>query len=391
MARPEKSTCSSRASSPASPTSICTTADRTLTEPPGASARLEIDLGAIVANWQILKGRHGGRPTAAVLKADAYGTGAPQAAAALFAAGCRHFFTAHLGEAIPLRPLLPGAMLSVLNGLLPDTEADYVAHDIVPVLGSLAEVRRWGAQARRMGSLLPALLHVDTGMNRLGLTVADVGTIAQTEDLLAGLNILFVMTHLIAADDPASPLSAEQLRRFAAACAMLPTLPTSIANSSGLFLGPAFRSDLARPGAALYGINPTAGENPLRPVVRLTAQVLQIRDIAAGVSVGYNETWRAARPSRIAVLGVGYADGFARALSNRGAAVFDGVRLPLVGRVSMDLTTFDVTDHPGVSVGTWLELLGPQRDVAEVAAEAGESPYELLTRLGRRYARVWRA
>jgi alanine racemase len=362
-------------------------AGRTLTEA-AAYARLDIDLAAIVANWRALQATHGGRPTAAVLKADAYGTGAPQAAAALFAAGCRHFFTAHLAEAIEIRPLVPGAMLSVLNGPLPGTEAEYVAHDIAPVLGSLADIAWWAGHAGRLGQTLPALLHVDTGMARLGLSSDDVMALAADPSLLVGLHLLYAMTHLVAADEPGNPANHAQLQQFAAACAKLPPAPRSLANSSGLFLGAAFHSDLARPGAALYGIDPVAGAN-MRPVARLTARVLQVRDVPAGGCVGYNETWRAARPSRIAVLGVGYADGFPRALTNRGAAFFDGVRLPLVGRVSMDLTTFDVTDHPGLSAGAWVELLGPNRPLAEVAAEAGISPYEMLTRLGRRYTRVW--
>ncbi len=362
-------------------------AGRTLTDA-AAYARLDIDVAAIVANWRALQVAHGGRPTAAVLKSDAYGTGAPQAAAALHAAGCRHFFTAHLSEAVEIRALVPGSMLSVLNGPLPGTEAEYVAHDIAPVLGSMADIGWWAAHARPLGKKLPALLHVDTGMARLGLSPDDVTVLAADPAMLAGIDLLYVMTHLVAADEPANPVGHAQLRQFAAACAKLPPAPRSLANSSGLFLGPAFRSDLARPGAALYGIDPVQGAN-MQPVARLTARVLQVRDVPTGGCVGYNETWRAARPSRIAVLGVGYADGFPRALTNRGAAFFDGVRLPLVGRVSMDLTTFDVTDHPGLAAGAWVELLGPNRLLADVAAEADISPYEMLTRLGRRYARVW--
>ena len=343
-------------------------------------------------NWRTLKAAHGGRPTAGVLKADGYGTGAAQAAAALHAAGCRHFFTAHLAEALAVRALIPGAMLAALNGLLPGIEADHVAHDVVPVLGSLAEIRLWAAQAARTGKKLPALLHVDTGLARLGLEASEVAALADDPGLLAGIDVLYVMTHLVAADEPDLPIHQGQAARFAVACQQLPPAPRSLANSAGIFLGEAFRSDLARPGAALYGINPTADENnPMRPVARLTARVLQVRAVAAGASVGYNATWHAGRDSRIAVVGVGYADGFPRALSNRGAASFDGVRLPLVGRVSMDLSAYDVTDHPGIAPGDWLELLGPQRSLAAVAAEAGASPYEILTRLGRRYARVWHA
>ena len=367
-------------------------AGTTLTEPapPTAYAVLEIDLGAIVANWRTLHAAHGGRPTAAVLKADAYGTGAAQAAPALFAAGCRHFFTAHLSEALAIRALVPGALLSVLNGMLPGTEGDYLGHDIVPVLGSLADIARWAAEAARRGRVLPALLHVDTGMARLGLEPAEVAALADTPARLAGIDLRYVMTHLVAADDPADPINGMQLRRFQAACEKLPAAPRSLANSAGLFLGPEFRSDLARAGAALYGIDPRPGI-AMRPVARLTARVLQVRQVATGAGVGYNTTWRAARPSRIAVLGVGYADGWPRALSNRGAASFDGAPLPLVGRVSMDLSTYDVTDHPGIGPGDWLELLGPHRPLAAVAREADASPYEILTRLGQRYARVWRA
>jgi alanine racemase len=326
-----------------------------------------------------------------VVKADGYGTGAAQAAAALFAAGCRHFFTAHLAEAIPIRPLIPGALLATLNGLLPGTEAEHVAHDIVPVLGSLGEIGRWADHASTTNKKLPALLHVDTGLNRLGLEPAEVRALAENPGLLAGIDVRYVMTHLVAAEERESPINREQAARFAAACALLPPAPRSVANSSGLFLGPAFRSDLARPGAALYGVNPTPGKaSPVRPVARLSALVLQVRTVAVGESVGYDATWIAARPSRVAIVGVGYADGFPRALSNRGAACFDDKRLPLVGRVSMDLSAYDVTDHPGIAPGDWLELLGPNRRLADVAAEAGASPYEILTRLGRRYARVWR-
>jgi alanine racemase len=351
---------------------------------------LEIDLAAIADNWRALGRAHGGRPTAAVVKADAYGTGALRVAPCLFAAGCRHFFTAHLDEALALRPLLPGALLAPLNGLLAGTEQAYLAAAIDPVLSSLDEVGRWAALARDQGRRLPALLHVDTGLARLGLEPAEVAALADRPELLAGIRVRYVMTHLAAAELSDHPGNREQLRRFDAACAMLPPAPRSIANSSALFLGEAFRSDLARPGAALYGINPTPDRpNPMRPVVRLRARVLQVRAVAGGDGVGYNATWRAPRPSRIAILGVGYADGWPRALSNRGMACFEGASLPLVGRVSMDLSAYDVTDQPRVRPGDWLDLLGPHGGVDQVAAQAGASPYEIMTSLGRRYQRVW--
>jgi len=355
----------------------------------GASAVLEIDLGAIVANWRTLRERHLPGDVAAVVKADAYGLGAAVVVPALHGAGCRHFFTAHLEEAIALRPLVPGAMLAVLNGLIPGTEPGYRAHAVTPVLGSLAEVALWRAEAERTGAPLEAILHIDTGMARLGLDEAEVAALTADPHLLGGIRVRFVITHLVSAECADDPLNERQRDRFATLASRLPPAPCSIANSSGIFLGPRFASDLARPGAALYGVNPTPGRpNPMRPAVRLTARVLAIRTLGQGESVGYNATWRAERPSRIATVGVGYADGWPRSLSNRGAAFFDGRRLPLVGRVSMDLTTYDATDQGALAPGDWLELIGPAQPLAAVAEAAGTNEYEILTALGGRYHRV---
>jgi alanine racemase len=339
---------------------------------------LEIDLPAVAANWRLLGARHTSGPVAGVVKADGYGLGAVKVARCLFAAGCRHFFTAHLAEAIAIRPHVPDAMVAALHPPPPGSEAAYAAHAVTPVLGSREDVARFRG---------PAILHVDTGMNRLGLPLAELAGLR-----LGGIELAYVMTHLVASEAQADPINAVQAERFAAACAALPGVKRSFANSSGIFLGPGFGSDLARPGAALCGINPTPGRaNPMRPVVRLRARVLQVRAIAAGETVGYNGTWRAARASRIATVSVGYADGWLRSLSNRGHAVFDGAPVPLVGRVSMDLTTFDVTDHPAIGPGDWLDLIGPGRDADAVAADAGTNGYEILTSLGARYHRVWRA
>ncbi len=355
------------------------------------AARLEIDLAAVVANWRALHGRGSAR-VAGVLKADGYGCGAAWVAAALHRAGCRHFFVAHLAEAVALRAAAPGAMIAVLNGLWPGTEAEYLAHSIRPVLGTLGEIAAWGEAARVAGRPLPALLHVDTGMNRLGLSRADLGRLAEQPDRLQGIAIEYVMTHLVSAEIPDDPVNQAQLERFASACARLPAAPRSVANSSGLFLGPAFGSDLARPGAALYGVNPTPGAaNPMRPVVRLLARILCVRELKSGERVGYNGLWQAARPSRIATVSVGYADGYLRSLSNRAGACFDGAPVPLVGRVSMDLTTFDVTDAPGAEPGDWLELIGPSNPVDLLGRQAETTGYEVLTSLGRRYSRTYLA
>jgi alanine racemase len=230
-------------------------------------------------------------------------------------------------------------------------------------------------------------------MARLGLDAGEQARIAADHSLLAGLDLLYVMTHLACADEPDHPLNAEQAARFARACAGLPKLKRSFANSSGLFLGPDFTSDLARPGSALYGINPTPGApNPMRQVVRLEAPVLQIRDIPAGASVGYGASFVAGRPSRIATIAVGYADGYLRSLSGQGVAAYGGLMLPMVGRVSMDLITLDVTDAPSMAPGDAVTLIGgaaPSPD--DLAARAGTIGYEILTSLGSRYRRLYGA
>ena len=348
-------------------------------------AVLEIDLGAVVANWRTLWARHPSGPVAGVVKADGYGLGARQVAAALHRAGCRHFFVAYLNEALAIRDVVPDAMLAVLSGLIPGTEDAYVAHDLTPVLGSLDEIARWRGRGRA------AILHVDTGMSRLGLSRAEAGGAGADHTRLDGLTIRYVMSHLVSSEMPDDPMNQLQRQRFAAARAMLPPAPCSLANSSGIFLGPAFGSDLARPGAALYGVNPTPGRpNPMRAVVRLRYGCWRCATSRRATSVGYNGTWIAARPSRIATAALGYADGFHRSLSGRGSACFDGTPVPLVGRVSMDLTTFDVTDHPAVQPGCWLEVLGPHLSPDDVAEAAGTNGYEVLTSLGRRFHRVYR-
>jgi alanine racemase len=358
--------------------------------------QLTVDLDAIAANWRWLRTQHG-RPIAAVVKADAYGLGAERVAPRLAQEGAAHFFVAYPQEGATLRPLLPGALIAILNGFLPSQAALYHEHDLAPVLGNLGEIEAWSREAEHLGRRLPALVHVDTGMNRLGLSPAELSVLACDPSRLRHLDVRFVMTHLASAEIPGDPQNEAQARRLAAAC-LLPGVPRSLANSSGILLGPGFSSSLGRPGAATYGINPTpALPNPMRHVLRLTAPVLQIREIAAGDAVGYNGAWTARRPTRVATVSVGYADGYHRALSNRAYAAhaqggFDAPRLPLIGRVSMDLATFDATDHPAVIQGSELELIGPLVPPDEVAGWAGTNGYEILTSLkprgGRIYARL---
>lgn len=355
------------------------------------SAILHIDLAAIAENWRLLAARAAPGAVAGVVKANAYGLGADRVAPALRAAGCRHFFVAHLAEGIALRETLgPGPMIAVLNGFAPGADGDAA---LVPVLNSLGDVHSHAAAGRSAGQARRALLHLDTGMARLGLDAAEQARLAADHSLLAGLDLLYVMTHLACADEPEHPLNAEQAARFARACASLPKLKRSFANSSGLCLGSDYASDLSRPGCALYGINPTPGApNPMRQVLQLEAPVLQIRDIPAGASVGYGASFVAARPSRIATIAVGYADGYLRSLSGQGGAAYRGLILPMVGRVSMDLITLDVTDVPGLVPGDAVTLIGgaaPSPD--DLAARAGTIGYEILTSFGARYRRAYGA
>ena len=348
-------------------------------------AVLDVDTGAIVANWRELARRHGAE-AAAVVKADAYGHGAVAVAPALARAGCATFFTAHLCEALALRAVLPQPRIAVLNGPYAAEIATYRAANLVPVLASLAQVALW----REAGGGT-AFVQADTGMNRLGLGAAEMERLAAEPALLGGIDVALLMTHLVASEEPADPANAAQRERFERLRAMFPAWKTSFANSSGIFLGTDFASDLARPGAALYGINPTPGRaNLMQPAATLTAPVLQLRDIRAGESVGYNATWRAERSSRIATVAIGYADGWPRALGNTGHALFDGHVLPLVGRVSMDLTTYDATGVPGLAEGSRVTLLGEGVAAETIALWAGTNAYEVLTRLGPRIPRRYR-
>ena len=358
---------------------------------PETGALLTIDLGAVCDNWRSLKARVGGADCAAVVKADAYGLGAAQVGPALADAGCGHFFVAHLAEGLALRPLLPtGATVFVLHGAPPGAEADCAAAGLVPVLNSAQQVQAWRTLAARRGRRLPAVVQVDSGMSRLGLSGAELDQLAADADSFAGIEVRCVMSHLACADEPDHPANAMQRERFIAARRRLPAAPASFANSSGIFLGPGYHFELARPGAALYGVAPVAGApNPMRPVVRLQAKVMQLRQVEAGTPVGYGFSWRAPAAARIATVSVGYADGWQRSQSHRGAAWFEGVELPLVGKVSMDTITLDASALPegALQPGALVDLIDARRGVDGVAARAGTIGYEVLTSLGRRYER----
>jgi len=353
-----------------------------------AGAILEIDLGAIVANWRLLVQKAAPAACAAVVKANAYGLGAAPVARALQAAGCRLFFVATLDEGIGLRGALgPGPEIAVFNGPLPGTTAEFAPHWLVPVLNDPGQIESWKKQPG-----VPAILHVDTGMSRLGLTAREFATLA-TELPQSGIAWRAVISHLACADSPDHPLNERQRTRFAAAARHMSGVPAGLAASSGIFLGRPYHFDLVRPGAALYGVNPQPGHpNPLRQVVRLTGKILQIREIDRGESVGYGAAHVMETAGRVATVAVGYADGWLRSLSHRGCGYIAGKRIPLLGRVSMDLVTFDVSAvdpalaHPGALV----ELLGQHYGVDDAATDAGTIGYEILTALGARYHRIYR-
>lgn len=359
--------------------------------PTNAGALLTIDLDAICSNWRALKARLSSADCAAVVKADAYGLGAHRVALALYRVGCRHFFVAHLGEGIDLRPVLPAdAAIYVMHGLPPGAEAECAAHGLVPVLNSRQQIDAWRAVAAGRGQKLPAIVQVDSGMARLGLSARELQQLSHDPSAFDGIAVAFVMSHLACADEPGHPANAAQLASFMASRQMLPEAPATFANSSGIFLGSAFHFDLARPGAALYGVAPVPGQpNPMRAVVRLQGKVVQTRTVRAGEAVGYSLSWVAPRTSRIATVSVGYADGYLRSLSGHGSAWLGKVALPLVGRVSMDTITIDVTALPedATPPGTLIDLLSPHHTVDDVAKAAGTIGYEILTSLGHRYQR----
>jgi alanine racemase len=364
--------------------------------PPGATGVITIDLDAVHANWRALAALVAPAECAAVVKADAYGLGAAKIVPALARAGCRTFFVATPEEGHAARLLVPEARLFALDGLFPGAAPLLLGADVAPVLSSLAEVEDWAREAARVGRPLPAALQIDSGLNRLGLPESEVQALAAQPALLGALDLRLVMSHLASADDPADPNNEAQRAAFERRRALLPPAPASLAASDGLMLGPDYHFDLVRPGYALYGGQAfRGGATPVSPVVTVRARVLQVRTLETGSSVGYSATWRARRPTRIAVIAAGYADGIARALSApSGTAsamvVVAGQRAPIVGRVSMDLITVDVTDVAGeIRRGDLATLIGPGLTIEAMGTAAGTIGYEVLTRLGPRFVRQY--
>jgi len=357
------------------------------------AARLTVRLGAIAANYRTYRRMTGPASVAAVVKADAYGLGAAQVAPALAGVGCDSFFVARLEEGVRLRKLLPQARIFVLDGAQPDAVPALLTHRLTPALNSLAEIAAWSAAAGAARTTLDAVLHVDTGISRLGLPGDELAILAaEARTRLAGLNLVLVMSHLACGDEAANSMNAEQLSRFQQALAMLPAAPASLAASHGAMLGPDYHFDLVRPGIGLYGANPqSGGQTLMQTAFTLTGKLLQLRQIDSGASVGYAATFRAKRPTMLATVALGYADGIPRSASNSGFAAIHGARAPIVGRVSMDVLVLDVTDMAEPPrVGDDVELIGDTVTLGDAAKAAGTNEYEILTRLGHRLPRVYR-
>ncbi len=362
-----------------------------------AGTSLEIDLDALRENYRSLKAIAAPAECSAAVKANAYGIGATEAVKALSEAGCRTFFVALLREAHEVLEAAPGSTVYVLNGIEPGTASAYAHAGIRPVLGNMEEVREWAGCCNALGNRLAAALHIDTGINRLGLEPNEVEQLVADPALRESFETSLVMSHLACADDAQSQMTEQQRETFTSFLPHFPDVPASLANTAGIMRGNAFHFDLVRPGIGLYGGRAVSeGVNPMQPVAYLNGQILQVRTVMRGETVGYGATWTAQRDSRVAIVGVGYADGYFRILSGTNTKTVAHVYLggqyaPVIGRVSMDMITIDVTDiEPGqAGRGTMVELLGRNITVDDLADAAGTIGFEVLTSLGSRYARVY--
>jgi alanine racemase len=373
-----------------------------------AQATLTVNFEALAANYRLLRRQVAPSLVGGVVKANGYGLGAAAVARTLIDEGCRHLFVALLCEARALLQTLSVPVpVYILNGLVPGSEAECARLvGAVPVINSLDQLARWSAEATALGRRLPAVLQVDTGMSRMGLCDEELATLwREGPALLQAVDLHFLMSHLACADDPANPANAAQEARFRTitAAAGFAGVPLSFDNSGGCFL-PRDHFFLVRAGIALYGGSPSLSfhndrdrdhnneirNNSLQPVVTLTARIAQLRSVSVGTGVGYGLTYHVQRETRIATVSVGYADGWPRSLGNRGAVFVAGCRAPILGLMSMDSMTVDVTDVPAeyLRPGAPVELIGVHQSLEQVASDAGTISYELLTQLGTRYERV---
>jgi len=361
----------------------------------GPLGHLEVHLDHLRWNYLSLQKRLGkGTDCAAVVKADAYGIGAAEVVAELYKANCRHFYTAHMSEGIIAGKALNGrkANIYVLHGPSGGAAEEFSRHNLIPVLNTLGDIEYWSGVAKKSAHRLPAVLQIDTGMNRLGLVANEVTRLKNNISILKPLDIRYVLSHLACADQPDHPKNKEQLEKFKSLSRQLglPS-PLSFANSAGMFLGADYHFDQVRPGAALYGINPQSrSPNPMRGIVTFKARILQIKDVDRGETVGYGAGYQMSAAAKLAIVSAGYADGCLRSLTGNGAVYVGGRKCPVVGRVSMDLIAVDVTKvMPLPDAGDWAEIIGEHQTVDDIADAAKTIGYEILTALGRRYKRIY--
>lgn len=355
----------------------------------GASGYLTIDLMALRDNYLLLVDKAPNRITAAVVKADAYGLGAETISPVLYQAGCRHYFVAHINEAISLRNILPSdTEIYLLNGLQPSNQDICVSKNITPVANSLEQLVLWNTKAKSMSEKLDVIIQIDTGMARLGFSIDDIQHLNHSD--FDRLNIKFIMSHLACADEYDSTHNTHKLHNFIAMSSAFPDVQKCFANSAGVLLGDEFIHSMIRPGIALYGGAPSGSiTNPMKPVVKLEIAVIQTRTVPSGTAVGYGASFVAPAEMRLATIAAGYADGLPRSLSNKGAFYYQGTRLPIIGRVSMDSIIIDISELPTntLKLGDLVEAIGTYQTLEDLAEDAGTISYEILTSLGSRYHR----
>jgi alanine racemase len=359
-----------------------------------ANSFLCINIDLIINNYLLLKKKLGKATCAATLKADAYGVGAAEVGAALVKAGCSSFFVATIDEAIDLRNHIPlkHVKIAVLSGFLPKTGPIFNEYNIIPVINNLEQLRDWKKYNSEAGKSLDSILQIDTGMNRLGLTPNELSKILNNPAEMNGANLCGLMSHLACSDEPNHEMNQQQLSEFIKAKNKLPRMETSLANSGGIFLGKSYHFDLARPGIALYGATPNYNAcNPLKQAIKLYGRVLQIRETGANQTVGYGASYKPTRDSVIATVGVGYADGYLRSLSSNSYAFFNNIKIPIIGRVSMDCITVDISSVPTRTIkpGDFIEVMGDNFTIDDIAKAANTVPHEILSRLGTRHFRQY--
>ncbi|WP_341790111.1 alanine racemase [Rickettsia endosymbiont of Polydrusus tereticollis] len=360
-----------------------------------AQCTLEIDLAKIKANYRILRNICTNSAVGAAVKANSYGLGANEVSKALEEENCRFFFVASSIEGINLRKILSShSNILVLNGVAQSDAAEFIEYNLIPVLNNLEQIKIWQQFAKTRNQLLPCFLHFNTGINRLGLTHAEIEHIINDRDLLEGLQLQYIISHLAASEEAENPYNLEQLTKFKSYLQHFPGVKTSLASSAAIFLGKNYHFDLVRPGMALYGLNPLGKgkPNPMQNPVTLTAPIIHLQKLTAGSSIGYNRSFTTERDSVIATLPLGYADGYSRNFSNCGEVFINGYVAPVIGRVSMDLVNIDVTDlpHSQIFLGQQVEIIGNYCTPDKIANIIGTIGYEILTSLGNRYKRVYK-